>query len=343
MTIRRIAFELTNRCNLNCRHCLRGDEQPRADLPKELVFSVLDQARRLGITQVSFTGGEPLLHPDFEEIVRGAVRRDFTFSFVTNGYRLAGVLPWLSEPALRAKLFQVAVSLDGPDETAHDAIRGRGSFRKAMAAIAALHARGLPTRLKLTVTQQTVDRIEETALLAAHLGATGLEVAHMHPTPDNLVDGLMLSPGQWRQVEAQVKRLGTELKMMVALCAGVYDPSPFYLCGSLGMVELYVDVRGNLCLCCMLPAVRGTDPDKPEPDVIANLAEVSLAEAHVRLVDRIAEFHRDRLRRAAAGPIPELEHFQCLACAKYFGKLEWLKNFPDNPWAPLVLERKDKT
>jgi len=341
MTARRLAFELTNRCNLACRHCMRGTAQPRHDLPFALICRVLDQAQRLGVSLVSFTGGEPLLHPQFEDLIRATVERGYTFSFVTNGHLLSRVLPLLSEPAVKEKLVQVAVSLDGPDAETHDAVRGPGSFRKVMAAIAGCHARGLPTRLKPTVNRKNLGRLEEMALLAAHLGLTGLDFSHMHPTPDNLRDGLMLAPAEWRQVETAVARLAGELKIAVGLCAGVYDPSPFYLCANLSMIDLYVDVRGNLCLCCMLPAIRGADPDQPEPDVIANLAEVDLVEAHVRLVDRIAEFHRHRLRRLAAGELSELEHFQCLACARYFGKLEWLKDFPDSPWAGLVLPRKE--
>jgi len=341
MTVRRIAFELTNRCNLSCLHCLRGDEQARQDLPKELVVSVLDQARRLGLSQVAFTGGEPLLHPHFEDIIRAAVERGFQFTFVTNGHLLSRALPLLSEPAVKEKLIQMAVSLDGPDAETHDAVRGPGSFRKAMTAIAACHARSLPTRLKLTVNQKNLGRLEEMALLAAHLGMKGLDFSHMHPTPDNLREGLMLSPSQWRQVESAVARLAGELKILVGMCAGMYDPDPFYLCASLNLIDLYVDSRGNLCLCCMLPAIRGPDPDQPEPDLIANLAEVDLVEAHVRLVDLVAEFHRHRLRRLAAGELSELEHFQCLVCARYFGKLEWLKDFPDSPWAGLVLPGKE--
>jgi len=75
--------------------------------------------------------------------------------------------------------------------------------------------------------------------------------------------------------------------------------------------------------------------------VIADLKEVSLLEAHIRLVDFIARMHHHRLRQIASRELSELEHFQCLACARYLGKLEWLKDFPDSPWAGLVLPGKE--
>jgi MoaA/NifB/PqqE/SkfB family radical SAM enzyme len=341
MSVRRLAFELTSRCNLACRHCLRDSSREKKDLPLPLIRRALEQARRLGVSQVAFTGGEPLLHPRLAEILRLTVKQGYQFSLVTNGHRLPEAIPLLTRPALRAHLLRVAVSLDGPDAKSHDAIRGRGSFRKVMAALAAGHARALPLRLKFTVTGPSLERLEEMALLAAHLGLEGIEVAHMFPTPDNLRDGLALAPAQWRQVESRVQRLAGELKIMVGMCAGGYDPNPFFLCGSLSMTELYIDCRGYLAFCCMLPALRGADPNRPEPDLIADLAEQDLVTAHLRLVDRVAEFHRYRLRRLQQGELSELEHFQCLACARYFGKLDWLEQFPHSPWSALVRPRKE--
>jgi MoaA/NifB/PqqE/SkfB family radical SAM enzyme len=341
MSMRRLALELTNRCNLDCRHCLRDSRRTKHDLPLPLIRRLLQQAKRLGVSQVAFTGGEPLLHPHWQEILRLTAKQGYQFSLVTNGHRLPQAIPFLSRPALRKKLLRIAISLDGPDASSHDAIRGRGSFRKVMAAIAAGYAHGLPLRLKFTVTRQSVERVEEMVLLAAHLGLEGIEVSHMFPTPDNLRAQLMLTPEEWRQVESKVQRLAQELKILVGMCAGGYDPNPFFLCGSLNLTELYVDSRGNLALCCMLPALRGSDPARPEPELIADLAQVELFAAHLRLVDVIADFFRRRLRQLQRREPSELEHFQCLACARYFGKLEWLREFPQSPWSALVLPGKE--
>ena len=228
MSARRLALELTNRCNLDCRHCLRDSSRDKRDLPLPLIRRLLAQAKRFGISQVAFTGGEPLLHPRWQEVLRLTARQGYQFSLVTNGHRLPLAIPFFCRPAIRAKLLRIAISLDGPDAASHDAIRGRGSFRKVMAAIAAGHGRGLPLRLKFTVTRKSVDRLEEMALLAAHLGLEGIEFSHMFPTPDNLRAELMLTPAEWRQVEARVQRLAQELKILVGLCSGGYDPDPFF-------------------------------------------------------------------------------------------------------------------
>lgn len=339
MTFRRLGFELTNRCNLDCVHCLRGTEAPRRDLSFDLIRRTLEQGRRLGLDQIAFTGGEPLLHPRFDEIIRLTAELGYPFSLVTNGVLLPRRLALFAEPAVKAKLKRIALSVDGADAATHDAVRGAGSFKQVMSAIAACRARELPVRMKLTVTKKNLDQVEKLALLAAHLGMQGLEVSHLHPTPDNLAAGLMLDPADWRRVEARVERLSRELKVLVSMCAGAYDPCAFALCAALDMTELYVDVRGRLCLCCMLPGVRGSDP-AAESDVAADLEAVDLFEAHARLVDLIAAYHRRRLGRWESAETDGLGRFPCLACAREFGKLDWLQRHPESPWSALLAGRK---
>ena len=62
-----LEIEVTNRCNLNCRHCyVRTDR--RVDLPQETVRSIIEQSNRLGVNRVVFTGGEPILYRGLFEL-----------------------------------------------------------------------------------------------------------------------------------------------------------------------------------------------------------------------------------------------------------------------------------
>ena len=66
-------IELTERCNNDCLHCCinlpANDRAARAlEMPTGKVKRILDEAAALGCMQVRFTGGEPLLRPDFEEL-----------------------------------------------------------------------------------------------------------------------------------------------------------------------------------------------------------------------------------------------------------------------------------
>jgi len=68
-------FYLTQGCNLRCRHCwlapeYRSVENPGKYLSAELFKRIVEEAKVLGLTRVKLTGGEPLLDPDINEIIR---------------------------------------------------------------------------------------------------------------------------------------------------------------------------------------------------------------------------------------------------------------------------------
>ena len=66
-----IVFELTNNCNLRCFHCMRDKSASPGYLPLEIIEKVLRESKLVNnIDIVSFTGGEPTLHPQLSEILK---------------------------------------------------------------------------------------------------------------------------------------------------------------------------------------------------------------------------------------------------------------------------------
>ena len=138
-----VAFKLTNRCDLRCRHCYQwGSEgnhrrltaaDAARDLPLAVVAKVLE-ATRLLRSNVFLAGGEPLLYRDWEGLVDLlAADRRWT-SICTNGglieARLGSLLRISSQ-------LEVLISLDG-FASEHDALRGSGAFARTLAGIRAL-------------------------------------------------------------------------------------------------------------------------------------------------------------------------------------------------------------
>lgn len=68
----------TLRCDLKCEHCLRGFPKERPDFPLELLDKLLTEAMPFGARHVALTGGEPHLHPRFEQMVDTIVRYGYT-------------------------------------------------------------------------------------------------------------------------------------------------------------------------------------------------------------------------------------------------------------------------
>ena len=67
---------MTHRCPLHCVYCSNPLQLKGGELPTEEWLRVLDQAHRLGVVQLHLSGGEPLVRPDLEQVVRRARELD---------------------------------------------------------------------------------------------------------------------------------------------------------------------------------------------------------------------------------------------------------------------------
>jgi radical SAM enzyme (rSAM/lipoprotein system) len=132
-----IFWETTLRCNLTCRHCgsdcrIQSDVP---DMPGEDFLEAIDKIRHLvdpHKTMIVFTGGEPLLRKDLEEVGLELYKREFPWGLTTQGM-LLGKERFKS--LLEAGLSAMTISLDGLEES-HNWLRGNtNSYRKAIEAI----------------------------------------------------------------------------------------------------------------------------------------------------------------------------------------------------------------
>lgn len=147
--LRSVWFQITGTlCNLACRHCFNasGPRDPwLASLPAEVVLRSIVEAEALGVRELYFTGGEPFLHPEILPLLEAALAVAST-TVLTNGTLIDdGLADTLAALAARSPYsLEVRVSLDAATAEANDAVRGRGTFARALAAIVRLSTRGLP-------------------------------------------------------------------------------------------------------------------------------------------------------------------------------------------------------
>lgn len=152
-----VRFFLGPACNLACGHCaFHGDGRPVsfADYRR-----VVDELWALGARALTLTGGEPTLVDGFPDYVAHAVDQGWTVEWETNGTTLSGRL--LARLAA-AGAQRVVVSLDGC-EASHDAVRGPGTFRDAMAGLdnllAAIDPARTQVRLDTVLMRHNVDDV----------------------------------------------------------------------------------------------------------------------------------------------------------------------------------------
>jgi len=152
-----LQWHITQVCDLHCKHCY--DRSDRSPLTLEQAVRVLDDLRafcrdRRVRGAVSFTGGNPLLHPQFNEIYRAAADRGFVTAILGN-------------PAPRGRIEEIMaiqqpvffqVSLEGLREH-NDNVRGAGHFDRIMAFLDVLRELGIYSMVMLTLTRDNMDEV----------------------------------------------------------------------------------------------------------------------------------------------------------------------------------------
>ncbi len=152
-----LQWHITHRCDLHCHHCYDRSRRDDVDLASGL--DILDQLRAFCRShhvrgQVSFSGGNPFLHPDFVELYRGAVDRNLTPAILGNPVSAAE----LDKILQIAKPVFFQVSLEGLPEH-NDRIRGQGSFAAVMDFLCLLRSRQIYSMVMLTLTKANLDQV----------------------------------------------------------------------------------------------------------------------------------------------------------------------------------------
>jgi mycofactocin biosynthetic radical S-adenosylmethionine protein MftC len=175
-----LTWELTYACNLACVHCLSssGRRDPDELTPAE-ARRIVDELVGMQVFYVNIGGGEPMLRPDFFDLVGYATERRVGVKFSTNGTRLT------AEAARRLAALDyldVQVSIDGATAATNDAVRGSGSFAAARRAMDNLAAAGFgPFKVSVVVTRHNVGQLDALSALADSYGAQ-LRLTRLRPS-----------------------------------------------------------------------------------------------------------------------------------------------------------------
>lgn len=223
-----VYFYLTEGCNLACRHCWIA---PRYDanghlpsLPVETFRRAIAEAKPLGLGAVKLTGGEPLMHPQFLELVRIVRSVGLGLTVETNGVLCTTEI---ARELAEAKAF-VSVSLDGADAKTHEWVRGvPGCFDAALKGIGNLVAVGLRPQVIMSLMRRNADQIEDVLSLAKSLEAGSVKFNMVQPT----ARGEALTDHDEALSVQELLRLGSTIESEIAPHAGIkiyYDYPPAF-------------------------------------------------------------------------------------------------------------------
>lgn len=157
-----VQYSVLNGCNARCSYC---NSPHRADpqLDTATHRRLLAEFAALGTARIKFLGGEPLLRPDLGELITETKRLGMRAAMVTNGL----MIPQRFDEV--RQLDELIISLDGREE-AHDRQRGKGSWKRVMAAVELCAAEKVDFFLSAVVTRDSLGEIDWLIALAARLG-----------------------------------------------------------------------------------------------------------------------------------------------------------------------------
>jgi mycofactocin biosynthetic radical S-adenosylmethionine protein MftC len=165
-----LTWEWTYACDLQCVHCLSssGRRDP-GELDTTQMKAVVDELAAMQVFYVNVGGGEPMLRPDFFELVEYCVDSGVGVKFSTNGGRIT------ADKARRLAVLDyvdVQISLDGVDAATNDRVRGAGSYERARRAMDHLRDADFgPFKLSVVMTRDNVGQVDGYEALAAEYGA----------------------------------------------------------------------------------------------------------------------------------------------------------------------------
>lgn len=150
---RMLNIYLTNACNLHCEHCFMRSGKPlENELPKTEWLRILTEFQHQGGKSVTFSGGEPLMNRDFNDILIHASTLGLETTVLSNGIlwtedRINQLAPYIS---------QIQISIDGFDETSNAKVRGKGHFERIVRNVILFANAGIRTSVATTFTFQNL-------------------------------------------------------------------------------------------------------------------------------------------------------------------------------------------
>ena len=191
-----VVWNITRTCNLRCVHCYADSHAERyaGELSWEQCCAVIDDLADYKVNALLLSGGEPLLHPQLPQILQRATEKGLKVTISTNGTRIT---PDMARLFKELGVAYVGISLDGIGAV-HDKFRGvQGAFDGAIRGFKLCEEVGQKTGLRLTLTRNNVQSMEQILNFIEQEGIQRVCFYHLVPTGRG-VDVASLKPEEAR-------------------------------------------------------------------------------------------------------------------------------------------------
>ncbi len=284
---RRIPFStylaVTSRCPFRCAHCsLAG--RPQAEWTREQALDLIARIKALGTCTIGFTGGEPLLRDDLEELVAAAGPEMATIVFTTG----LGLDDRRAEALARAGVTCVTVGIESDDPARHAAVRGEPSmvngqwsidncsWHAARRAVESCRRAGVYAAISTIAARDKLisGELERMHELGRQWGVGEFRVLAPVATGGWADRGQeMLSDDEMRALADFHVRTNRSGRLPAVACFAYLESAELFGCGA-GYHHLFIDAAGEVCPCDLTPLSMGNALARPLTEIWAEMGEL---------------------------------------------------------------------
>ena len=257
-------FELTPRCNFDCKMCyvhLAGDQLDQPELTFEEWKKIIDEAIDAGMVFASLSGGECLLVPYFDELYLYLKSKGILVFVLTNGYLLSEKLPLFQAhpPA------HIQISVYGHDAESYRNVTGRDRYHRVYDAIHKAEEMGLPIGIAVTASKY----LPSVFPIVEHFYKCNIGVSvnkwliPPHDSTGRYLKDFILSPAEQVEIDLELLR-ATEQQMPrpatcdLPECGGQMHKELRGLSCAAGRTDFSISWKGEMMPCVSLPYPVGT-------------------------------------------------------------------------------------
>jgi pyrroloquinoline quinone biosynthesis protein E len=259
-----LVLELTYRCPLKCVWCnnpLDFERYGGSELTTEEWKDVLRQARALGSLQLGFSGGEPMLRDDVEELVDYASGLGYYTNLITSGI---GLTEKRLAALKNAGLKQIQLSIQSADRALTNELVGARAHDIKLDVARRIKAHGFPMVLNVPVVRHNIDQVERILAMAESIGVDYLEFANIQYYNWALLNREELLPTreQIAHAESAVKaareRLGNRMTIYFVI-PDYYEGRPKACMNGWGTIHLTIAPDGAALPCQEVRVIKGLE------------------------------------------------------------------------------------
>ncbi|MFX1478363.1 MAG: radical SAM/SPASM domain-containing protein [Promethearchaeota archaeon] len=302
-----MTFAVTYKCQCKCVHCSAGRHlnKKKKELSTEEAKKLIDDAQKLGVTIIAFTGGEPLLREDIYELIAHVDQKKAMPVMFTNGQYLTDENV---EKLANAGLYSLFLSIDSPDAEEHNKLRGMpGLFEEAIEGLKKVKEKGIFANFSSYATRSGTEKgmYKRIHKLGIELGLHNIIYFDCVPTGNMLRDtSEMLTSDLSREIHEYSAKV-FKSKIVPPLSSQAWQNSvEAYLSGIgclAGNIQFYASAYGDISPCDFSPLFFG------------NIRKEPLKKIWMRIVKHPAYSHRSPFcrmqnkdfREVYIDPIPE--------------------------------------